>query len=168
MALLRSIPVEELDIFGNSCCFNDTCCRTVSGWLDRMGTQICPRCKSITFCTNEHAFLLQTCITASMSTSNFFKSTIASLIFVNAIIHIVPTVVFKHYSPGLWSAVFLYIPISSYSYYSAGKNWELSASITILTILSGMLLMLIPITAQRIRIRLTEQEGLKRERHDVE
>ncbi len=51
------------------------------------------------------------CISAAISSSTIFKLSIASLIFVNTIIHIIPTVILKHYSPGIISAV-LYIPIS--------------------------------------------------------
>nr|CAP48922.1 putative integron gene cassette protein [uncultured bacterium]CAP49118.1 putative integron gene cassette protein [uncultured bacterium]CAP49119.1 putative integron gene cassette protein [uncultured bacterium] len=167
MALLGSIPVENWISWAIvAASMIHVAEEYLGGWIEWV-QKYAQGVKASHFVIVNSIFIA-TCIAASMSTSNFFKLTIASLIFVNAIIHIVPTVVFKHYSPGLWSAVFLYIPISSYSYYSAAKNWELSASITILTILSGMLLMLIPITAQRIRIRLTEQEGLKRERHDVE
>ena len=47
------------------------------------------------------------CIIAAFGTSLIFKLSIASLIFSNALIHIVPTLVFKHYSPGIWSAIVL-------------------------------------------------------------
>ncbi len=94
------------------------------------------------------------CITASISTLLLFKLTISSLIFVNAIVHIFPTIAFKHYSPGIWTASFLYIPLSFSAYFSAAKNGSLTLSQGILACIIAIVLMLIPILAQFIRIRL--------------
>lgn len=98
------------------------------------------------------------CVCASIGNSLIFKLSIASLIFMNALIHIIPTVVFKHYSPGIISAVILYIPISIYAYYSAIISNEVDAKRTVLSIIIGIILMSVPIIAQIIRIKYLQKD----------
>jgi VIT1/CCC1 family predicted Fe2+/Mn2+ transporter len=98
------------------------------------------------------------CIAASTSNSLLAKLSIASLIFINSCIHIVPTIFFKHYSPGIWSAIVLYLPLSFLSFYSAWNNGNLSIQNTLLAVLIGLLIMAFPITAQFIRIQLMRRK----------
>lgn len=92
------------------------------------------------------------CIAASAIQILLFQLSIASLIFINALIHIVPTFFLKHYSPGVWSAILLYIPLSVLSFYSTYIRGNLTHQNVILSVSIGILIMLIPILAQFIRI----------------
>ncbi|MGH7427349.1 MAG: HXXEE domain-containing protein, partial [Candidatus Methylomirabilaceae bacterium] len=58
------------------------------------------------------------CVLAAISGQRrlVFSLSVAALIFINAIIHIVGTVRFRRYSPGLVSALLLYIPLAVYAY----------------------------------------------------
>ena len=98
------------------------------------------------------------CIAASICDSLLFKLSIASLIFVNSVIHIVPTFILRHYSPGIWSAIFLYLPLSLLSFYSAWIHNNLTFQNIFMALLIGILIMTLPISDQFLRIYVTKQE----------
>jgi len=92
------------------------------------------------------------CVVASICDSLLFKLSIASLLFANSILHIVPTFIFRHYSPGIWSAILLYLPLSFLSFYAAWLDNSLTFRNAFSALLIGILIMTLPISAQFFRI----------------
>lgn len=81
----------------------------------------------------------------------------AALIFpafmlVNAILfHIAPTLVTRIFSPGLFTAVILFVPIGSWAYYGAWRDGVLSTGAVAISGVTGFLLMMFPIVLQKTK-----------------
>lgn len=75
-----------------------------------------------------NALFVLLCITAALVPGQaiVLKLSVAALIFVNACIHIIGTVRFRRYSPGLVSALLLYMPLAFYAYYRSAAEGRLS------------------------------------------
>ena len=86
-----------------------------------------------------------------------WKSPVCALCFpafmvVNAVIfHILPVIVTRIFSPGVITAVFLFLPLTSYIYYTAGRDGVLTASTLWISSLGGFFLMLFPIVLQKTK-----------------
>jgi hypothetical protein len=82
-----------------------------------------------------------------------------ALALVNAMLsHIGPTIGQRLFSPGLITAVVLFLPIDIWSYYCAYLVGVLTVSVAIVSALAGGLLMAFPLVLFRIKKRLPEYE----------
>ncbi|MBN2704445.1 MAG: HXXEE domain-containing protein [Pontiellaceae bacterium] len=92
-----------------------------------------------------NAIFLGLCLGAALSSSDFLLISLAALLFVNALMHIIPTVVLKYYSPGVWSAVLLYIPLSFIAYVAVFRSGVLGMTEVFFATLLGVVFMALPI-----------------------
>ncbi|HMK60143.1 MAG TPA: HXXEE domain-containing protein [Dissulfurispiraceae bacterium] len=100
-----------------------------------------------------NAMFVILCIIAAISSRGFiaFSSSIFSLFLINSLVHIAPAIKQKQYSPGLLSAVFLFIPIGVVGYTSLLAHDLLSLKSFMFSILLGLLWMSIPFVYQILR-----------------
>lgn len=77
---------------------------------------------------------------------------VASLIFINSFFHIVPAAAMGVYSPGMVTAIFLYIPLSVLAYVHAFKSGLLGLRVIVLSILLGTFWHSVPILYQQFRL----------------
>lgn len=85
-----------------------------------------------------------------------FSLSVASLLFLNALMHIIGTIRVKRYIPGAVSSVLLYLPLSFYAYYLFANSGRLSLLDGIVSILLGALYQAVPI------VSLTWSSAVKR------
>jgi hypothetical protein len=81
----------------------------------------------------------------------FFSLSIAALFLINTVMHLVPMAMVRRYSPGAFSAVFLYVPLAVYAFYVVDQAGELSALTVFGAFLLGFLWLAFPIGASFIR-----------------
>ncbi len=81
-----------------------------------------------------------------------FSSSIFALLLINSLVHIVPIIKQKRYSPGLVSAIFLFIPIGIIGYIDLLNNNLMTIKKLMISILLGVLWMSVPFVFQMIRI----------------
>jgi hypothetical protein len=86
----------------------------------------------------------------------FFGLSMASLLFVNSILHTGASIRTKKYQPGLVTGLCLYIPLSLYAFNEYQKSPEYNKSTARLAKLSGLALHTIPFVSFAIRKALTE------------
>lgn len=90
----------------------------------------------------------------------------AALIFpafmlVNAVLfHIVPVIVTRIFSPGLFTALVLFLPVGSWAYWGAWRDGVLTAGAVAISGVVGFLLMMFPIVLQKTkRMPVFRQDG---------
>ena len=72
-----------------------------------------------------------------------------SFMLVNVILfHIVPVLITQHFSPGLFTAVVLFLPIAGWAYYEAWADEVLTARTGVVSGVFGFLMMMFPIVLQ--------------------
>lgn len=76
--------------------------------------------------------------------SILISSSILALFLINALIHILTTIKFKKYSPGLLSSLLLLMPISLYGYYHLLINEVLNVRLFSISFVLGFSCMAIP------------------------
>ena len=96
------------------------------------------------------AFLLL-CLFGVFASSPIFKLSLASLLLCNVLVHLVPTVFRRQYSPGLVSAILLYLPLGFFSYFSAVRHTLATTNQVLASIPLGALWMSIPFLYQLVR-----------------
>jgi hypothetical protein len=74
-----------------------------------------------------------------------FSMSIAGLLFLNSLMHILGSIRFKGYAPGLITSVLLYLPLSLYAYSVFWNSGQLTLLECIATVALGMLYQAIPI-----------------------
>ena len=94
------------------------------------------------------AFVLL-CVIGVFYPSPTFKLSIASLLLINVLVHLIPTLIRRKYSPGLASALLLYLPIGTFSYFSAIRHILASSNQVFASIPLGALWMSIPFLYQK-------------------
>jgi hypothetical protein len=94
------------------------------------------------------------CVIAALLNRVFivFSSSIFSLFLINSLVHIAPSIKQMKYSPGLFSAVFLFIPIGVAGYSLLLNQGILSLKYFTLSILIGIFWMSIPFIYQALRL----------------
>lgn len=94
------------------------------------------------------------CILAAIQNKGLmlFSSSIFSLLLINALTHIAPTIRKKRYSPGLFSAILLFIPIGIFDYASILSDNSMSLSELVVSIIIGLFWMSVPFIYQAIRV----------------
>ena len=72
-----------------------------------------------------------------------------AFMLVNAVLfHIVPVLVTHIFSPGLFTAVILFLPIASWAFYEAWADGVLKLPVGVISGVSGFLMMMFPIVLQ--------------------
>lgn len=86
------------------------------GWL-KWAQRFAPGITLVQFAVINAPFLLM-CIVGAMVAARrpVFSLSVAALLFVNALIHLLPVVHFRHYLPGMVSAAPLYLPLAVGTY----------------------------------------------------
>lgn len=100
-----------------------------------------------------NALFLTICIAAAVSSTRYplFSSSIFSLLLINFLIHFMPTLIQKKYSPGLFSAVFLFLPIGVIGYQNLLAQRLISSGELMISVALGFLWMSVPFIYQAIR-----------------
>ena len=99
------------------------------------------------------------CVASAFSGSVLFRLTIAGLVFVNALVHVVPTVVRRRCAPGVWSAVLLYVPLSVLAFHVTWTRGLLTPRLAALALVLGSGLMAMPFVAQLLRVYVSRKHG---------
>jgi len=101
-----------------------------------------------------NCFFMLLCILAAILNKSLmlFSSSIFSLLLINSVAHIAPTIKQRKYSPGLFSAILLFIPIGTVGYSSILSDNLMSLSELGVSIIIGLFWMSIPFIYQAIRI----------------
>lgn len=85
-----------------------------------------------------------------------FALTFPAFMVVNAVLfHIVPVLVTRIFSPGVITAVLLFLPVTTWIYYEAYLDGVLSFSTVAVSSVFGGLLMFFPIVLQKTKVRVT-------------
>lgn len=74
-----------------------------------------------------------------------FSLSVAGLLFINGLIHIMGSIRVKGYAPGVVTGVLLYLPLSVYAYYLFWSSGQLTLLEGIASGLLGMLYQVVPI-----------------------
>ena len=101
-----------------------------------------------------NAFFIILCITAAALSEIFivFSSSVFSLLLMNSLAHIAPTIKYTKYSPGLISAVLLITPTGIAGYTILLRDDIITTNEFVLSIFIGAIWMCIPFVYQAIRI----------------
>jgi hypothetical protein len=81
---------------------------------------------------------------------------VAGALALDAFLHIIPTVLTRRFSPGLITAVALYLPVSAWTYWAAEQDGALTARSLVLSSLGGVLLLGFAIGMERLRDRVVD------------
>ena len=79
-------------------------------------------------------------------TALVFSMSIAGLLFINGLTHILGCVRVRGYVPGVITGVLLYIPLSTYAYYIVVSSGQLTPTGVIVTGVLGLLYQAVPIS----------------------
>ncbi len=124
-----------------------------TGWLD-YAQKYAKNVKKVDFIVINIIFVIivfiSTLLVILTQTQTIFNLAVVFLIFINALIHIIPSIVLRRYIPGLISALIGYLPVSiwiiGYDYVSKQFNlMEIFISLII-----GLLLMALPFIYQAV------------------
>lgn len=81
-----------------------------------------------------------------------FALILPAFMVVNAILfHIVPVLATRIFSPGVITAVLLFLPVTGWIYYQANRDGVLTTSAVMISCVSGLLLMFFPIVLQKTK-----------------
>ena len=75
-----------------------------------------------------------------------FSMSVAGLLFINSLMHIMGCIRVKGYAPGVVTGILLYLPLSLYAYYLFISSGQLTLNAVIVTGLLGLVYQAIPIS----------------------
>lgn len=85
-----------------------------------------------------------------------------AVMIINAIFfHILPTVTQRRLSPGTLTAVILFLPVASWTYFGAYRDGVLSGTTIIVSLVGGALLMASPIVLLRMAEKILKQQSAR-------
>jgi hypothetical protein len=84
-------------------------------------------------------------ITAGKSELTFSMS-VAALLFINGLMHIVGCIRLQEYAPGVITGVALYMPLSAYAYHLAISSGQLTLHGVVITGILGLLYQAVPLS----------------------
>jgi hypothetical protein len=95
---------------------------------------------------------------ANIGINNLYISlTFPALMIINAIIfHILPTIINKKISPGLFTSILLFLPLSIKTFYEINKIDKLTKENMIMAFIGGFIIMFYPIILNRIRNKINK------------
>jgi hypothetical protein len=99
------------------------------------------------------------CVAAAMVGANclVFALSVTSLVLINAGIHVLATIVLPSYSPGVMSAVLLYVPLGLYAFYTASGSGQMSLAVATGAVVLGTLWMAVPLGYRLVRLRASQR-----------
>ena len=103
-------------------------------------------------------FIALCCVSALIGVQNLiFSLSIACLIFIYAIVQIIALFIGKRYTPGIISAIVLYLSLSIISYYLAADSGQINIFLGAKSVLLGMswLLLLVIYKLARMYVKRT-------------
>jgi len=122
-----------------------------TGWLD-YAQKYARNVKKVDFIVINIIFVIivfiSTLLVILTQTQTIFNLAVVFLIFINALIHLVPSIVLKRYIPGLMSAVLGYLPISIWIIVFDYINKQFSLVEIFISFIIGLLLMALPFIYQ--------------------
>jgi len=74
-----------------------------------------------------------------------FSISVAALLFINGLAHILGSVRGKGYEPGVFTGVLLYLPLSVYAYYAFIGSGQLALNQVFVTVVLGLFYQAVPI-----------------------
>ncbi len=75
-----------------------------------------------------------------------------AFMLVNAVLfHILPVIVTRQYSPGVFTAVILFLPVGIWCYVAAANNHVLNWQVGIVSAVAGFIIMMMPIVIQKTK-----------------
>jgi Protein of unknown function with HXXEE motif len=106
------------------------------------------------YIVNALVVVLGVCFAAVGWRAPWFGLGLPALMLINAIFfHVLPTVVTRVYSPGVFTAVTLFLPVAGWAYYGAWLDGVLTVQTGILSFIFGALLMASPIVLLKVKSR---------------
>ena len=99
-----------------------------------------------------NALFLALCVLGVALPSPTFKLSLASLLLFNVVVHVVPTVARRQYSPGVVSALLLYVPLGVHAYASAIHGGLATSRQVVASVPMGLVWMLAPFLYQAVRV----------------
>jgi hypothetical protein len=92
-------------------------------------------------------FLLLCVLAAIVGRNNLvFSLSVASLLFINALVHIGATLRARGYAPGIASSILLYLPLSLYAYYVFISSGQMAWPELVASGLLGVLYQAVPVS----------------------
>ncbi len=77
---------------------------------------------------------------------------VPALFAVNAIFfHVLPTIVQRRFSPGVFTAVVVYLPVAAWAYWAADRDGVLDLRAVLVSAAGGVLLMAFPVALIKLR-----------------
>ena len=127
------------------------------GFVDQMQHFI-PETDLSQFVSVNMTFIMLTFIAVIVGSASLsYSLSIAALIFINVLFHLGGTIRLRGYSAGLISALFLYLPVSTYAYYYFWNSGALTPIEGIISILLGLLWMGFVFIHQFIQISIKKK-----------
>jgi hypothetical protein len=81
-----------------------------------------------------------------------------SLMLINAVFcHILPVIIKRRFSPGVLTSIFLFVPLSLFTFYEAYKQNILTSGLIITASAGGVIIMLYPLFLQTLKKKLNIQ-----------
>ena len=99
-----------------------------------------------------NAMFLALCAAGVVLPYPTFRLSLAALLLWNALVHVVPTVVRRQYSPGDVSALLLYVPLGVHAYAGALHGGMATSRQVIASAPMGLLWMIVPFAYQALRV----------------
>jgi hypothetical protein len=121
-----------------------------TGWVD-YARQYAKKLKAIEFIIVNIIFFAAVIIATLLvifDKFTIFSLSIIFLIFINSLIHIVPSIVLRKYTPGLFSALFGYLPVSVFIIIYHYLHNDIMISGLIISFIFGLFLMSLPVLYQ--------------------
>jgi hypothetical protein len=123
-----------------------------TGWVD-YARQYAKNLKAIEFIIVNIIFFAAVVVSTVLileDSITIYSISIIFLIFINSLIHIIPSIVLRKYVPGLFSALFGYLPLSIYIILYHFISKEITSTGLILSFVFGLALMSLPVLYQVI------------------
>lgn len=99
-----------------------------------------------------NAIFLALCVVGVFSSSPILQLSLAGLVVINAFVHLVPSLVHWQYSPGLVSALVLYLPVGVSAYAVSYRRFLATRRQMFLSVPLGAAWMAVPFIYQVLRV----------------
>jgi hypothetical protein len=108
------------------------------------------------YITNIAVIILGFCCAEIGSENIYISLLFPSLMLINSFVHIVPTMRFRIFSPGIITSILLFIPLSLITFYLFRDL--LNIKVLIFEIIGSCIIMIFPVLLQLLKIRITANE----------
>jgi hypothetical protein len=99
------------------------------------------------------------CIAMIGRNNLYISLTFPALMIINAIIfHIVPIIIKHKISPGIFTSIILFLPLSILTFYRINQINRINKKVIIISFIGGFIVMMYPIILNRIRERIIKNK----------